>query len=64
MLINLVGFAGIGVTSSVVLAYYTPLGPVGLWWGLVIGLGVVALILMLRVRQLLRRPLARLHVER
>lgn len=64
MLINLVGFAGIGVTASILLAYRTPLGPVGLWWGLVIGLGVVAAILMWRVHQMVRRPLSRVVIER
>ncbi len=63
MLINLVGFVGIGVTSSVLLAYRTPLGPLGLWWGLVIGLGVVAAILLWRVRRSIARPLVRVRVE-
>lgn len=62
MLINLIGFAGIGVTTSVVLAFRTPLGPLGLWWGLVIGLAAVAGILLWRVRRTVRRPLARVRV--
>ncbi len=61
MLINLAGFVGIGLTSSFLLAYYTPLGPVGLWWGLVIGLVVVASILLLRVRHAVRRPVRRVE---
>ncbi len=59
MLINLVGFVGIGMTASVVLAFRTSLGAVGLWWGLVLGLASVALILLARVRIALRRPLRR-----
>lgn len=59
MLINLAGFAGVGLTASVLLAYHTSLGPVGLWWGLVLGLTVVAVVLMLRVRHAVRRPVAR-----
>ena len=47
MLINLAGFAGVGLTTSIILAYYTPLGARGLWWGLVLGLFVVAVILLL-----------------
>ena len=61
MIINLAGFIGVGLTSSYVLAYHTPLGPVGLWWGLVIGLAAVATILMLRVRHALRAPVERLE---
>jgi MATE family multidrug resistance protein len=60
MLVSLVGFAVIGVTASILLGFYTPLGPVGLWWGLVIGLVVVAAILLLRVRVMIRRPLIRI----
>lgn len=50
MVINLVGFAGVGISASLLLAYKTSLGPVGLWWGLVFGLAAVATILLLRVR--------------
>ncbi len=55
MLISVFGFGGIGISSSWLLAYRTSLGPVGLWWGLVIGLAVVAVVLLLRVRAMLRR---------
>lgn len=61
MLINLAGFVGVGLTASILLAYRTPLGPVGLWWGLVLGLFVVAAILMLRVRHAVRRPVMRVE---
>lgn len=61
MLINLVGFAGIGVSASLYLAFRTSLGAVGLWWGLVFGLAAVALILLVRVRIALRRPLRRVR---
>lgn len=59
MVINLIGFVGIGLTASLLLAFRTPLGAVGLWWGLVLGLASVAVILLLRVRTALRRPLRR-----
>jgi MATE family multidrug resistance protein len=61
MLINLVGFVVLGLGASLFLAYRTPLGAVGLWWGLVIGLAAVASILLLRVRIALRRPLLRVQ---
>lgn len=61
MLIGLVGFVVVGLGSSIALGYGTSLGPVGLWWGLVLGLAAVALVLLLRVRVALRRPHRRLH---
>ncbi|MEO7355801.1 MAG: MATE family efflux transporter, partial [Gemmatimonadales bacterium] len=61
MFINLFGFGVIGIGASLALAYRTSLGAVGLWWGLVIGLVVVAVTLMLRVRVALTRPLQRIH---
>ena len=61
MLINLVGFVVVGLGTSLYLAYRTTLGAVGLWWGLVIGLAAVALILLLRVRVALRRPMRRVQ---
>lgn len=60
MLINLLGFGVCGIGASLWLAYRTSLGPVGLWWGLVIGLVIVAATLMLRVRFAIRRPLRRI----
>ncbi|MEP6590553.1 MAG: MATE family efflux transporter [Gemmatimonadota bacterium] len=60
MLINLLGFGAAGIGASLYLAYRTPLGAVGLWWGLVIGLVIVAVTLMLRVRVATRRPLRRI----
>ncbi len=56
MLVNLVGFGVLGLATSTWLAYRTSLGPVGLWWGLVVGLAAVSLILLHRVRAALRRP--------
>lgn len=48
---------------GVLLAYPLGLGVVGLWWGLVIGLATVAVILVIRVRRVLRRPLVRFEAE-
>jgi Na+-driven multidrug efflux pump len=47
----------------VLLAFPLGLGPAGLWWGLVIGLAVVALVLLIRVRIRFRGEVRRLHIE-
>ena len=59
-LAHLVAFWAIGIPISLWLGFRTPAGPVGLWWGLVVGLGAVALFLVLRVRTRMRRELLRL----
>jgi MATE family multidrug resistance protein len=63
MLIGLVGFWLIGLPVSVALAFGAGLGPFGLWWGLVAGLGAVALLLLARVRVRFRRHLDRLVID-
>jgi MATE family multidrug resistance protein len=63
MLIGLVGFWLIGLPVSVALAFGAGLGPLGLWWGLVAGLGAVALLLLARVRVRFRRTLDRLVID-
>lgn len=65
--INLAGFWLCGFPVSVALAFRTPLRALGLWWGLVAGLAVVAGLLLLRVRRRLRGTLEALephHSER
>ncbi|MDX1675460.1 MAG: hypothetical protein R3314_11755, partial [Longimicrobiales bacterium] len=47
----------------VYLGFRTEAGPVGLWWGLVAGLALVALFLVLRVRIRMRRELARIVID-
>jgi MATE family multidrug resistance protein len=61
--INVLGFWLIGMPVSVLLAFPLGLGPAGLWWGLVIGLAVVALVLLIRVRIRFRGEVRRLHIE-
>lgn len=60
---NLVGFWLIGMPLSIWLGFRTGLGARGLWWGLVAGLGVVAVVLVVRTRQQLRGPLGRTTVD-
>jgi MATE family multidrug resistance protein len=62
--INVLGFWLIGLPISLLLAFPLGLGPPGLWWGLVIGLAVVAGVLLLRVRSRFRGEVRRLHIER
>ena len=45
------------------LAFRTPIGPAGLWWGLVAGLALVGLILLARAARLLHRGVARVDVD-
>jgi MATE family multidrug resistance protein len=61
--INFLGYWVIGMPVGVLLAYPLGLGVVGLWWGLVIGLATVAVILVIRVRRVLRKPLVRYEAD-
>jgi hypothetical protein len=61
-LINLAGFWLCGLPISVALAFRTPLRALGLWWGLVAGLAVVAALLAMRVRRRLRGTLDQLDL--
>jgi MATE family multidrug resistance protein len=63
MLLNLVGFWCIGIPVGVWLGFGASLGPRGLWWGLVLGLASVAVLLLLRVRGRLATELTRVVVE-
>ncbi|MFL5619337.1 MAG: MATE family efflux transporter [Gemmatimonadaceae bacterium] len=59
--INLAGFWLCGFPVSVALAFGTPLRALGLWWGLVAGLAMVATLLLFRVRSRLRGALVQLE---
>ena len=62
-LFNLLGFWGLGVPVSVVLAFPLGMGAEGLWWGLAAGLGGVAVLLFVRVRRLLARGVRRVEID-
>jgi MATE family multidrug resistance protein len=47
---NLVGYWVLGLPVSLALGFTFGLGPRGLWWGFVVGLGTVAVFLLWRVR--------------
>ena len=63
MIVNLVGFWGVGLPASAYLGFRTGLGPRGVWWGLALGIGVVAVMLLLRVRRRFGRELRRLVID-
>lgn len=63
MLINLVGFWGVGLPMSAYLGFRTELGPRGIWIGLAAGIGAVALLLLVRVRHRFGRDLRRLVMD-
>lgn len=63
MLIGLVGFWLIGLPVSAALGFGAGLGPIGLWWGLVAGLGAVALLLLARMRARFRGSLVRMIID-
>lgn len=59
MLVNAFGFWVLGIPLGAWLGLRTTAGPVGLWWGLVVGLAVVGLVLAARVRWRLGRATGR-----
>ncbi len=63
MVVSVLGFWLIGMPVSLYLGFRTNSGPPGLWWGLVVGLVVVACILLLRVRAQLVRGVRRLVID-
>ena len=63
MLVNVLGYWLLGLPVSYVLGFVAGWGPVGLWWGLVLGLGIVATVLLTRVRVALRRRQPRVMID-
>ena len=63
MLVNLVGFWGIGLPASAWLGLGLDGGPRGIWWGLALGIGVVGVLLAYRIRRRFGRELRRLVID-
>jgi MATE family multidrug resistance protein len=59
MLLNLLGFWLAGLPVGIVLAFRGGMGPQGLWWGLALGLALVAVLLVTRIRGRLAGELTR-----
>lgn len=62
MLIAILGFWVLGLPISVYLGFVRAQGPQGLWWGLVVGLGVVTAFLLARVRSRFSGEIDRIRV--
>ncbi len=63
MIVNVIGFWCIGMPVSLWLGFGLDFGAVGLWWGLVVGLVMVATFLIVRVRQRETHGLARVIID-
>lgn len=53
MLVAVFGYWGVGLPVAYGLGFHTPLGPQGIWIGLALSLGVVAVLLVRRVQRVL-----------
>jgi MATE family multidrug resistance protein len=63
MVLHVAGFWLVGFPVSVGVGFGLGMGPVGLWWGLAAGLGVVAGLLLLRVLRAFSGDVRRLTIE-
>jgi len=63
MLVNLVGFWLVGIPFSVWLGFVVGVGAPGIWWGLAIGIAVVATLLAFRIPRRFARELRRLVID-
>ena len=61
--VHLFGFWVLGIPLGWYLAFEAGAGPRGLWWGLVVGLGVAAVILLARIHFRLRAGVERVVVD-
>ena len=63
MIANLLGYWLVGIPVSYFLGFRANLGPPGLWWGLVLGLALVGVSLLIRVRSRLARRQSRVVID-
>jgi MATE family multidrug resistance protein len=58
-----VGFWLVGLPLGGWLAFRRDAGPAGIWWGLALGLAVVAALLLARIRRRMRGALERVVMD-
>jgi MATE family multidrug resistance protein len=63
MLVSIIGFWCVGIPVSLWLAFGLDLGAVGLWWGFVAGLVMIAVILLARLKHLEGRRMIRIIID-
>jgi MATE family multidrug resistance protein len=63
LIANIVGFWVIGLPLGLWLGMRNGQGPAGLWWGLVVGLAVVGVGLLVRVRVRMQRTMRRVQID-
>ena len=63
LIVNIVGFWCIGLPVSWLLGFKLGYGPIGLWWGLVAGLGAVAVFLLIRLAWKFHGDIRRVDVD-
>jgi multidrug resistance protein, MATE family len=63
VVVNLLGFWLVGLPVSLLLGFGLHGGATGLWWGLVVGMAVVAVALLVRLDPRLVRPVAPVRVR-
>jgi len=63
MVAAIFGYWVLGLPVSLWLGFTLGLGPAGLWWGLVLGLILVAFFLLARLQRKLREPLRRVWMD-
>jgi len=63
MVINVLAFWVVMMPLCLLLGFRTSLGAVGLWWGLVAGLGAVAILLLLRIHHRFGKELRRVMID-
>jgi MATE family multidrug resistance protein len=63
MALHVAGFWLVGIPVSLLVGFGFGVGPVGLWWGLAVGLGVVSVLLLLRVLRRFSGELRRISID-
>lgn len=61
--LNLLGFWLVGLPVGVWLAFRSGMGPHGLWWGLALGLAIVAVLILVRIVRRLGGELVRIEID-